>query len=224
MTLAAILAKHKPAVCPHSPERWGHAGDAQTVAPQRVPTVPTVPTPKRDPERTRAFLLAMAARLDVEAATVECMPLAELEATAQQAADVLAINGPAITRRFLESYLMAWRDTLDRQAGRVPAGHTAPMHCAHCGPVWAHPGMAAALPMVGGWPRALGCPWCFVRQAGGYIPRPRVTCEGCAHFTPDTINPEAGMGTCGAGNGSHYPMQRHVCAGFAITTEKRDLA
>jgi hypothetical protein len=46
------------------------------------------------------------------------------------------------------------------------------MHCQQCGPVWIHPDIVAALPMVNGWPRALGCPWCFVRKAGGPIPRP----------------------------------------------------
>lgn len=105
------------------------------------------------------------------------------------------------------------RDADDRRAGRVPAGDTARMLCNGCGPVWIHPDIAAVLPVVDGWPRALGCPWCFVRKAGGYIPRPSVTCEGCGHFSRDTINPGAGMGACGAGMGTHYPMQRHTCAG-----------
>ena len=43
-------------------------------------------------------------------------------------------------------------------------------------------------------------------------------------FIPDTINPPAGMGTCGTGRGMHYPMQRHACAMFATSIEKRDLA
>ena len=105
-------------------------------------------------------------------------------------------------------------DTADRHAGRVPAGDTARMLCARCGPVWIHPDIAEVLPVVDGWPRALGCPWCFVRKAGGHIPRPPVTCEGCQHFTPDTINPPAGMGTCSAGKGSHYPAQQHRCDTF----------
>ncbi|MBB6246183.1 hypothetical protein [Rhodanobacter sp. A1T4] len=66
------------------------------------------------------------------------------------------------------------RDTDDRHAGRVPAGDTAAMHCELCGPVWIHPSIAEVLPVVDHWPRALGCPWCFVRKAGGYIPRPSV--------------------------------------------------
>jgi hypothetical protein len=67
------------------------------------------------------------------------------------------------------------RDTADRNAGRVPAGDTATMHCAGCGLVYIHPGIAAVLPVVDGLPRALGCPWCFVRKAGGTIPRPPAT-------------------------------------------------
>ncbi|MBQ4853744.1 hypothetical protein IMW82_03495 [Rhodanobacter sp. B2A1Ga4] len=102
-------------------------------------------------------------------------------------------------------------DTDDRHAGRVPAGDTARMWCKGCGPVWIHPDVAEVLPVVDGWPRALGCPWCFVRKAGGNLPRPSVACEGCRHFTPDTINPAAGMGTCGAGKGMHWPMARHIC-------------
>ena len=105
-------------------------------------------------------------------------------------------------------------DTADRHAGRVPEADTAAMHCQHCGPVWIHPAIAACLPVVAGWPRALGCPWCFVRKAGGYIPRPPVTCGDCQHFTPDTINPPAGMGTCASGHGMHYPMQQHRCGEF----------
>ncbi|WP_143154276.1 hypothetical protein [Rhodanobacter sp. OK091] len=106
------------------------------------------------------------------------------------------------------------RDTDDRHAGRVPAGDTARMWCKGCGPVWIHPDIAAVLPVVDGWPRALGCPWCFVRKAGAYIPRPPVTFEGCRHFTPDTINPPTGMGDCGKGHGMPYPMQRRGCADF----------
>jgi hypothetical protein len=104
-------------------------------------------------------------------------------------------------------------DAAERHAGRVPAGHTAPIHCARCGPVWVHPDIAAVLPVVGGWPRALGCPWCFVRKAGGTIPRPSVVCDDCQNFAPDTLNPEAGMGACNAGRSGNYPTARHACAG-----------
>ena len=69
-------------------------------------------------------------------------------------------------------------DTADRNAGRVPAGDTAVMHCIHCGPVYIHPDIAAVLPVVDGWPRGLGCPWCFVRKAGGSVPRPALCTDG----------------------------------------------
>ncbi len=66
-------------------------------------------------------------------------------------------------------------DTADRNVGRVPAGDTAAMHCIHCGPVYIHPDIAAVLPVVDGLPRGLGCPWCFVRKAGGSVPRPALS-------------------------------------------------
>jgi hypothetical protein len=116
-----------------------------------------------------------------------------------------------VPAHLLPGFLGLMMDTADRHAGRVPLDDTAAIHCEQCGPVWINPSIAAVLPVVDGWPRALGCPWCFVRKAGGYVPRPPVTCGGCRHFTPDTINPPAGMGVCGAGNGTHWPMQRHAC-------------
>jgi len=150
----------------------------------------------------RAHLLALAAAEGTDAAHVH--RLHDL--------DVAACIG--LDAYQLARYLAMLADTADRHAGRVPAGDTARMHCEHCGTVWIHPDVAAVLPVVYGWPRALGCPWCFVRKAGGYIPRPPVACEGCRHFTPDTISPAAGMGACGAGKGTQYPMQRRGCSHF----------
>jgi hypothetical protein len=75
----------------------------------------------------------------------------------------------------LSVFLKMLRDTAMRRAGKRPPGDTATILCARCGPVWVHPDLAAALPMVGAWPRALSCPWCFIRNAGGGVPRPRVT-------------------------------------------------
>lgn len=72
-------------------------------------------------------------------------------------------------------------DTSERMAGRVPKGDTAAMICKGCGPVWIHPDIAAVLPVVNGWPRALGCPWCSVRKSGVAIPRPTITSRGCEH-------------------------------------------
>ena len=149
-----------------------------------------------------AHLLALAAGADIDAGHVHRLHDADL-------AGCIGLDA-----RQLAAYLAMLADTADRYAGRVPLGDTARMLCKKCGPVWIHPTIAEVLPVVGGWPRALGCPWCFVRKADGYIPRPPVTCEGCRHFRPDTINPEAGMGTCGAGKGVHYPMARHACGAW----------
>jgi hypothetical protein len=150
----------------------------------------------------RMHLLALAARQAVDAAHIH--RLHDL--------DVAACAG--LDDGQLAAYLDMLRDTADRHAGRVPLDDTAPMHCEQCGPVWVHPSIAAVLPVVAGWPRALGCPWCAIRKAGGYIPRPRVTCETCTHWKPDTINPAAGVGDCASGHGTHYPMQRHGCGDF----------
>lgn len=76
----------------------------------------------------------------------------------------------------LAAYLAMLADTADRHAGRAPLDDTAAIYCERCGPVYVHPGIAAVLPVVDGWPRALGCPWCFVGKAGGYIPRSPATC------------------------------------------------
>jgi hypothetical protein len=111
----------------------------------------------------RTTLLALADRLGLDPAHVRCITDADL------------IRWAAVPEDSLRAYLLALNDTATRQAGRIPAGDTAAIHCKGCGPVWAHPDIAAVLPVVGGWPRALGCPWCFVREAGGRIPRPSGT-------------------------------------------------
>ena len=152
----------------------------------------------------RAHLLALAAAEWIDAGHVRRLHDADL-------AECLLLG---LDDRQRVVYLSMLADTADRHAGRVPLDDTAAIYCQHCGPVWIHPDIAACLPVVAGWPRALGCPWCFVRKAGGYTPRPPVTCGDWQHFTPDTINPPAGMGTCASGQDLHYPMQRHACATF----------
>lgn len=121
------------------------------------------------------------------------------------------------------TFLRMLADSAERHAGRASEADTAAMYCRHCGPVWIHPDIAAVLPVVGRWPRALGCPWCFVRKAGGVIPRPPVTCTQCQHFTPGKLNPMAGMGTCCDGS-ARYPMTSHHCTEFSISAENGDLA
>lgn len=119
------------------------------------------------------------------------------------------MRAPACPKGYCAPTCLALDDTATRWAGKVPLDETAPIYCTQCGPVWTHPAVAAVLPVVDGWPRALGCPWCFIRKAGGYVPRPLVTCDTCASFQPDTVNPGAGMGTCACG--MYYPMQPHRC-------------
>lgn len=216
--LAALRAEREPAATPatlatipaptgqESQSRKSRNGCEQENATVQTPMVAesqesqTVPP---DTVAARARLLACCDTEGTDPALIRALSEVELAAYAD------------VPAHLLPGYLSTIADTADRQAGRVPAGHTAPMHCARCGLVWAHPGMAAALPVVGGWPRALGCPWCFVRRAGGYIPRPRVTCDGCRYFAPGTINPTAGIATCGAGKGLHYPMARHTCTDYS---------
>ncbi|WP_267222564.1 hypothetical protein [Dyella silvae] len=150
----------------------------------------------------RAHLLALADRYGINPAYIH--RLHDL--------DVAACEG--CTDAQLVTYLDMLDDTVTRQAGKVPPGHTAAIHCYHCGPVFVHPSIAACLPVVNDWPQALGCPWCLIRRAGGYIPRPKVQCSACAHFHADAINPPAGIGHCACGHGAYYPMQRHGCAAF----------
>ncbi len=139
-------------------------------------------------------------------------------------ADVCACSGFPDT--VLCAYLHAMRDEADRMAGRVPQGDTAAILCQHCGPVYVHPSIADVLPVVNGWPRALDCPWCFIRKAGRYIPHPPVACATCRHFQADTINPAAGMGRCAidaarAQDPPTYPSTSRHCGSWR-PTETRD--
>lgn len=117
--------------------------------------------------------------------------------------------------RQLAAYLSMLADSAEREAGRAPAGDTAAMHCERCGPVWIHPRIAKALPAVGGWPRALGCPWCFVRDAGGFIPRPLVKCGRCKHFIAGVVNTGVGLGCCARGHSTQCPATLHRCSEFS---------
>lgn len=183
-----------------------HVADSQdSQHSQGVDTESGIFTPAADTLKTeRTRLLALAAAEWIDAAHVHRMTDADL-------VDWIAAGLDDGQRR---AFLHLLYDTASRHAGRVPLGDTAAMLCQHCGPVWIQPDIAAVLPVVDGWPRALGCPWCFVRKAGGYIPRPRVTCGGCQHFTPSAINPPAVMGTCASGHGMHWAGERHRCASF----------
>lgn len=221
MTLAAILAEHTAkSVTPSA--RGVTRCDAGTVGAQRVtPATPVTPR-KAAPTLSvrnvsdavpleplpdvlnplRAHLLALAAAGEIDAAHVYRLHDADVSACI------------SLDARQLAAYLAMLADSADRHAGRVPLDDTAPMHCEQCGPIWIHPDIAAVLPVVDGWPRALGCPWCFVRRAGGCIPRPRVNCGDCRHFISDMSNRDAGMGSCEKGRGMFYPMQMRGCFDF----------
>lgn len=148
---------------------------------------------------TRSAMLELAERLGLDPAIVHCIPTGDLALWAMVPTDAL------------RPYQLALGDTTTRQAGKVPLDDTAAIYCAGCGPVYVHPDIAAVLPVVDGWLRALGCPWCAIRKAGGYVPRPRVACASCGSYDPGTINPAAGVGDCATGHGTRHPMQRHGC-------------
>ena len=176
MNVAAILQAH--GLVPNVPSPRQEVGTTRPLVASHVPTVPTVPTEKsRGTAKTakvpaaattessgsvdmRAALLALADRLGIDRSAVVRIPSADLPLWAAVPADALP------------DYLRGLGDAATRQAGKVPPTDTAAIHCAHCGPVYVHPSIAACLPVVTGWPRAIGCPWCAIRKADGAIPRP----------------------------------------------------
>ncbi|MHB8447379.1 MAG: hypothetical protein ACYC9P_05580 [Rudaea sp.] len=129
--------------------------------------------------------------------------------------DVAELAG--LSDRQLSAYVAMLADADLRRRGKVPADETAMALCRGCGPIWVHPAVADAAPVVDGWPRLLGCPWCHVRHAGLYVPRPQVTCGECKHVNRDTINPAGGMNSCGANRNPAFPWPsvRHQCNGFS---------
>lgn len=80
--------------------------------------------------------------------------------------------------KVLRAFLRCLHGANLRELGRCPPDETGRALCRSCGPVWIAPEVAKLAPVIAGWPRVLGCPWCHVqnRQA---IPRPRVTCGEC---------------------------------------------
>jgi len=123
------------------------------------------------------------------------------------------INGcVGLSDDVLRAYVLALRDSLHRERGRCPEGETARAMCKHCGPIWLSTEVAACAPAVDGWPQVLGCPWCHVKNRRA-IPRPEVTCGECTFFERDRINPDGGLGRCGAGlePETPYPHARRQC-------------
>lgn len=222
MSVAEILREYGIATIATKPPRATVA--AQTLVPSHATTATTATTEKHkaraqpavsapvsvgERERIRTALLALADGLGLDRALVHRLT----------SADVDACHGLPV--EILRAYLLALDDTATRWAGKVPEGETAAIYCERCGPVFTHPAVAAVLPVVNGWPRALGCRWCAIRKAGGYVPRPKVTCETCMHWQPDATGKTSGMGACANGHGSHYPMQLHVCGDYQPNNEVR---
>lgn len=201
---------------PVVPELSRTCWDKESKAASLVPVVPAVPvkkykgaieTPKTvQPERVRSRLVRLANAKGRDPALVDRIAVADL----QDYADMDDAK--------LSALLSMLSDDADREAGRVPTGDTAVILCRSCGPVWVNRAIAAVLPVVGGWPRALGCPWCFIRAAGGYIPRPCVAAAACTHWIPDAVNPSGGRGRCRCG--PWWPAELHGCKDFQPTEPK----
>lgn len=138
----------------------------------------------------RSRLLAAAEREDVAASLIEQLLDADLVDL-----HLLADAGLAIYARILEA-------GADRMRGRIPRGWNQIAHCVRCGPVvlWADAPL-----------RVLCCPWCHVRRAGIALPRPRVTCEGCAHWRPSSQAQVGALGDCARALERCAPQQLHVC-------------
>jgi hypothetical protein len=226
MNVADVLLAHglAPVVAglsPLAPSPRREVETPHTLVQSRIPTVPSVPTEKHKGSDkatgsvphdtvtgdTRAALLALAAGNGISTVHVHRLD--------DDGLTLLAAVGEGGMRAFL----LAAEDAATRQAGKVPLDDTAAILCQHCGPVYVHPAIAACLPVVAGWPRALGCPWCFIRKAGLYVPRPRITCGNCQHFQRDPVSPTQGMGRCTVGaartqNLSTYPGCTRHCGNW----------
>lgn len=117
----------------------------------------------------------------------------------------------------LRAYLWGLERNAGMDAGIVPAEWRAVAHCEGCGPVhlWE--------PL-----RVIACPWCRVRKAGKYMPRPMVRCGDCRHHVPDGVNPPGGCGACGlglpyrSGERARYPSAERYCAEYRPTLSTLD--
>ena len=113
--------------------------------------------------------------------------------TSLRKSDIMECEG--LPHDVLLAYVLALADADLRERGKCPRDETAPALCRHCGPIWIAPEVAAMAPIVDGWARVLGCPWCHVKNRKP-LPRPAVTCSACKQFQRDKINPRDGIGTC----------------------------
>ena len=218
MTLAMIIAAHL--AIPATP----YDGDVATCGAQTVGTPGATPaTPAtlkkqslelRQPDpfaivqpEALADALAMERTRLLALAVAECVDAALVSRL--QDADLLGCLDLDDGQRTI--YLCWLADTAARHAGRAPEADTAAIYCQRCGPVWIHPTIAVALPVVGGWPRALGCPWCFVRKAGGHIPRPSAVYDYCPQLNHDTLDLPPDAGVCAGDHHAAYATAAHDC-------------
>ena len=171
MSVAAIL--RRAGFSPQCPQPVPKAGDAETLAAQGVPNVPSVPS-----ENDRGVVESAGGRAAVDAQRLHMLSLADSEGLPAglvhglDDADVAAC-GPYSDAE-LRGYLRALvaRERMD--AGMVPLewGGDVAGTCEGCGPVL----LWADCPAV-----VKACPWCFRRKAGKAIARPCPACgtRGC---------------------------------------------
>src|SRR5690606_37310362 len=107
-------------------------------------------------------------RLHVEATPGTVTPELRLTLSERKAELLAAVPADDIPDPALAS---AAADIALRESGKRPPDETAPARCRSCGPVWIAPEIARIAPVVAGWPRVLGCPWCHVTNRNA-IPRP----------------------------------------------------
>lgn len=142
---------------------------------------------------------------------VHLLSLADAEGYAQAIVHRLRADDVAACVGLSDDTLRAYLRALDRRAlmdrGMVPNSYTQAVHCEGCGPVWLWQGAPK---------HVRGCPWCHRGNAATPLPRPLVTCGSCAHYRPDPLNKQAGMGGCALGAArAYWPMRRHCCADHA---------
>lgn len=123
--------------------------------------------------------------------------------TSLRKSDIMECEG--LPHDVLLAYVLTLADADLRERGKCPRDETAPALCRHCGPIWIAPEVAAMAPIVDGWARVLGCPWCHVKNRKP-LPRPVVACSACNHFQRDKINPRDGIGSCSMGCDHERPL------------------
>ena len=146
-----------------------------------------------DPEAVaalRAHLLAICRSHALPERLVANLPDAELEGC-----ELLSPEG-------LARWVQVLAENERMREGIPPPCWTQASHCRHCGPVLLWQGAPL---------QVLGCPWCQVRRAGGKVPRPAFTCDGCAHQQHRADTSDAGMHGCTKGHRLHYAHQPRTC-------------